>query len=167
VERERAELDAEMRRMAAEHLARELGKKRRKELLRERGYDPAGVAGDVYRAEWKKLRVGRGEGVGGGGEVGEGRRLDGRDRWCCEVGSGRGRPGRAEMVGRVGRRGVAGSGIAAGCGGVGAAVPVEAGSFEGSGRVPGQELAAARGRGGTHGGSGGGGYVEGRVGTWW
>lgn len=41
--------------MAEQHFTDGLGKKRRNVLLRERGYDPAGEAGDIYRAAYGAL----------------------------------------------------------------------------------------------------------------
>ncbi len=49
-------LEANMRGLAEKHLSDRLGKKQRNALLREAGYDPAGHAGDVYRAAFKALR---------------------------------------------------------------------------------------------------------------
>jgi hypothetical protein len=46
-------LEATMRELAEKHLSEGLSRKRRNALLREAGYDPAGYAGDVYRAARK------------------------------------------------------------------------------------------------------------------
>ncbi len=50
-------LEATMRQIAEKHLSEGLGRKTRNALLRELGYDPAGHAGDVYRAAIKSARA--------------------------------------------------------------------------------------------------------------
>lgn len=53
-------LEAGMRQLAEKHLSEGLGKKLRNALLRESGYDPAGHAGDMYRAAIKAVRAAAG-----------------------------------------------------------------------------------------------------------
>lgn len=52
-----ASLEDELRFLAEWHLLNGVGKKKRNALLRELGYDPAGKAGDIYRAAYRALRV--------------------------------------------------------------------------------------------------------------
>jgi hypothetical protein len=47
--------EAELRELAEEHFHAGLGRKRRNALLRELGYDPAGEAGELYRAAYRAV----------------------------------------------------------------------------------------------------------------
>lgn len=50
-----APLEVQLRVLAEWHLLNGVGKKKRNALLRELGYDPAGKAGDIYRAAYRAL----------------------------------------------------------------------------------------------------------------
>ena len=47
--------EGELRELAEEHFSAGLGRKRRNALLRERGYDPAGEAGELYHAAYRAV----------------------------------------------------------------------------------------------------------------
>jgi hypothetical protein len=47
--------EGELRELAEEHFHAGLGRKRRNALLRELGYDPAGEAGELYRAAYRAV----------------------------------------------------------------------------------------------------------------
>lgn len=46
---------AELRGLAERHFKAGVGRKQRNELLRERGFDPGGTAGEIYRAAYRAL----------------------------------------------------------------------------------------------------------------
>jgi hypothetical protein len=47
--------EAELRALAEEHFNNGIGRKERNAILRELGYDPAGEAGEIYRAAYRAL----------------------------------------------------------------------------------------------------------------
>ena len=47
--------EAELQALAEEHFRNGIGRKERNAILRERGYDPAGEAGEIYRAAYRAL----------------------------------------------------------------------------------------------------------------
>lgn len=47
--------EAELRTLAEQHFNTGVGRKERNAILRQRGYDPAGEAGEIYRAAYRAL----------------------------------------------------------------------------------------------------------------
>ena len=47
--------EAELRSLAEQHFKTGVGRKERNAILRQRGYDPAGEAGEIYRAAYRAL----------------------------------------------------------------------------------------------------------------
>lgn len=53
--RDISDAEAELQALAEEHFKDGIGRKERNALLRELGYDPAGEAGEIYRAAYRAL----------------------------------------------------------------------------------------------------------------
>ena len=52
---DKPKVKAELRALAEQHLKDGVGRKQRNAVLRERGYDPSGEAGEIYRAAYRAL----------------------------------------------------------------------------------------------------------------